>query len=360
MKIMNLILNKMSDIKNKFKKIGSLIIALVILFNITATPVALYAQEAVNTSTSFANDPTKLHSDGAGSFSATSVAGCAKGLLSSTVGGMFTSAMGKLSGNISGMFSGGGGEGGGIIGIVAEVPVKDQSVRDNTSAVTVKETGGTYTPSLDGIAHCIGNMLIEGLLQSTITWVKGGFQGNPAFIEDPARYFTDLADYELGQALNDLSGGVLCSMWDVDIRLGLLSRYRGDTTRRGRCTITDIIGNAQGFIDGNFDEGGWDAWFELTQNKYNNPYTSYLNAINMYEARVSSRNASITLELNWANGWRSEKDGNGETTTPGSVVQETVSKSLNIPAERLTFADEFDELVSELFNSLVTTIFEGF
>ncbi len=56
---------------------------------------------------------------------------------------------------------------------------------------------------------------------------------------------------------------------------------------------------------------------------------------------------------------RGDKKEGGKITTPGSLVQEQVSSYLNIPAERLTFADEFDELVDELFNSLLNKMFEG-
>jgi hypothetical protein len=357
MKMEKLILNKMFKVKNKNNKTGFVIVLFIFLFTTSIFPMSLYAQEAVNegglvgptienesiTTSKFASDPTRLRNTGANFDATAAVGSCVTGLIGSIAGNLFSNAIGSLTSSFLGQ----------------EVPVGDSTVRNNTNKVIEKETG-KYGVSMDGIAHCIGNMVIEGVLRSTISWVNNGFEGNPAFIDDPEQFFTDIADYELGRALDELSGGVLCSPWDIEIRLGLLSRYRGTNYRR-RCTLTDIINNIDNFLEGHFpsDDSAFDAWFELTQNPYNNPYSSYLNAIDEYETRVARRKSNLILELNWGNGFRSERGADGSIETPGTIIQSQVSNALNIPTERLTFADEFDELINALFDSIINNMING-
>lgn len=307
-----------------------------------------FEQQSLNTT--FASDPNSVRNTGGSINMSAGAQSCITQLLGSMLGKALSGFIGKFTSSL-----------GGLMGSKL-VPIEEKGqVLSDSMAQRAKEVGGGVRPSLDGIAFCIGNMVVEGILQSTISWVKSGFEGSPAFVENPERFFTDMADYELGQMLDSLSKGVLCSPWDIEVRLGLLNRYRGSSTRRRGCTLSDVIDNdnIEGFIDGDFNSGGWEGWLELTQNSNNNPYGSYLNAISDFDSRVYARRNTAVLELNWNGGWRSEKDSDGNTTTPGQVLQSQVEGVLGIPANKLTFADEFDELINQLFNALLKNLFSG-
>jgi len=263
------------------------------------------------------------------------VSGCVSQLIGSVIGQNLNSAINSLTSSIG------------------TVPVLD--VKQAT-----KETGGLGTPSLDGVAFCLGNAVIESILAGTIQWVQSGFNGNPVFIDDPEQFFTDVADYELGLFLDEVSNGYLCSPWDVNIRLSVLDGYYGNGDQYRGCRLTDVINNIDGFLEGNFEEGGWTGWYELTQKPLNNPYGSYRVLNDGLYSRIATRRGIVDAELGWSGGFLSLKNESGKTTTPGLLIQQSVSNKLNIPAERLTFADEFDELISALVNQFVTIAFEEF
>ena len=60
-------------------------------------------------------------------------------------------------------------------------------------------------PSWDSIAYCIVNEMITYIANSTIAWVKGGFEGNPAFVDNPGQFFQDVANMEASSFLQGRS-----------------------------------------------------------------------------------------------------------------------------------------------------------
>lgn len=238
----------------------------------------------------------------------------------------------------------------------AEVPTKDDRVRSNTGSLARKETGTPIGPvngpSLDGLAFCLVNATIEALLQGTIEWAKSGFNGNPVFVDDPEKFFTGIGDVQVGMFLDDISNGFLCSPWDVQVRLRLLKSYTSH--RAAACTLTQVVDNVEQFIAGDFEQGGWRGWFSLTQDPNNNPYGSYLLLNRTLATKVSARTGQVAAEVSWGDGFLAFKDKEtGKTTTPGYILARGLGDFLQIPRERITFADEFDELITELINQLV-------
>lgn len=234
-----------------------------------------------------------------------------------------------------------------------EVPIENKAeALKNTG---FKIAGFTVFPPLDGLGYCLANSIIESMLRSTINWVKGDFSGKPAFIDDPGQFFLDYADYQVGGALDAITGGEgdICSPWAINVKLALILSYTGESYRPN-CSLSDIVNNIEGFVDGNFEEGGWDGWFRLTQSPSNNPLGSFLLYRDKIYADLSRNNGTLSAEIGWNQGFLSVKDPElGKTTTPGVLLARAVSDTLNVPRERLTIADEFDELITELVNAMV-------
>lgn len=244
-----------------------------------------------------------------------------------------------------------------------KVPVDAPIANEQLRLLTGKEVsafkiwGHPVAPSWDAIGYCITNVMIDHITRATVEWIRSGFEGNPAFIENPEQFFTDVADIEAGIFLEELSDGALCEQFDVDIKIGLINdhtRRYGRNPYNSKCTLSDIVENVEGFVEGNFEEGGWTGWFSLTQDPANNPYGSYLMAERQLSDRISYRNNLLTLDLTWGNGFLSFKDKEtGEVTTPGKVIESQLNERLGSGTRRIEMADEFDEIVTELVNQLV-------
>lgn len=236
-----------------------------------------------------------------------------------------------------------------------EVPVSDAAQR-------VKDTGNPLggvldTPSLDGIGFCLLNATAEYVLNQTINWVKGGFNGGPLFVEDPEDFFGQMADEALGEFIGGLTDDILCKDISIQVKLALLLDYESD--KADLCTLTEVIDNVTGFMDGNFSDGGWKGWFELTQYENNNFYGSFAKQRDAYRRIEGSNKNRFTFELGWGDGFLSFKDplDPTKTTTPGRLLTYNIEQSLGIPTGRLTIADEFDELMVGIINILVETTF---
>ena len=312
-----------------------------------------------------------------GSFGLGELIGSATGAIGGTLGGVFNSTLqsilvdndSALGSSLSdyqettGQSSGGGGG--------STVPVNEDRLRSINEAIRALEvkiegyTGGEASKnigdgatSLDAIGNCLAKKTIEGILSGTIDWVNNGFNGNPAFVDDPERFFGDIADYEFGQLLDELSGGLLCSHIDASIRIDLVKDYNtqkyGSSRDRRRCTLSNQVENLEAFVNGDFNQGGWDAWIDYTSNPYSNYYGAQAQIRQDLLDRTSNSQAYAAFELEINNGYHSIRDPEtGEITTPGSMIQSQVEKRLNSPIDRLNFADEFDEILNSTINQFV-------
>jgi hypothetical protein len=212
-------------------------------------------------------------------------------------------------------------------------------------------------PSWDAIAYCLANVIITYVSDSTIAWIQSGFEGKPAFVDDPTKLFNDIADYEMSNFLETLGGGALCEPFEAYVTLGLVENYTNDFSTTGRCTLDTVEGNINSFLSG--DSFNYDTWFAMTQNPANNPYGSYLLAESEARNRISAGIGPIKTELDWGNGyfaWKAKDGPNaGKTITPGTVIQSQLEERLNLAPNRLVLAEKFDQVISSLVNYLIKT-----
>src|SRR3990167_8626588 len=82
------------------------------------------------------------------------------------------------------------------------IPVSDSALRDKEAGITVF---GFTVPGTgwDALANVIVKKLIESMVNSTVSWINNGFEGNPAYVTNPKQYFTDIAD---GVAIEFIGG----------------------------------------------------------------------------------------------------------------------------------------------------------
>ena len=267
------------------------------------------------------------------------------------------------------------------------------SIASNQTAQTTKQF------SLDGIAWMIANMIIQRIAASTISWINSGFNGSPAFITDPDTYFTNLADDAAGQfILSDPKLNFLCSPIQAKIRIALAGGYLQQPIFQ--CSLTKVGQDLDSFMN-NFENGGWDSFFQVTQNQSMNPIGAYMMSENIINDSITKKVSKLTTELNQGSGFLSykkctqynsalatlpttipggtfknadgsttvipDKDVPGspgpclkeETETPGSVIQGQLNKVLGSGSDRLNMSTQINQIVSALLSQLISQVMGG-
>ena len=269
---------------------------------------------------------------------------------------------------------------------------------------------------LDGLASALAKQIIHQMTASVVNWINSGFEGSPSFITNPGAFFLDVADQITGDFLARAGGPLtaLCSPFSIDIRIALAFKYHPSIQKRYACTLSTIIKNSKnavegatingasinGFMNGDFNQGGWPAFISLTTEPQNNMYGAYLTAESELSIRVANAQAQQRDEIGQGRGflsWRKCADvpiagvseefmgpvapggeanavgsdfmgpvneGAGqirtekvcEVQTPGSVIQGALEANVNGPLHELQLADELNEIVNALFAQLITQI----
>ena len=265
------------------------------------------------------------------------------------------------------------------------------------SALQIEQT------TIKDIAISIAKQILQQLTLSIVNWINSGFNGSPAFVTNPSQYFQNLADGIAGNFLQ--SNGALsslCSPFSLDVRIALARKQSGNLQQgRYTCTLSGAIKNAKnaaqnasqnGFIHGDFSQGGWDAFAALTGDPQNNAGGAYLEAQGDLGSQISSASNQKTNELNQGNGFLSKESctytatnnqtgqvssvspdaynanagisaygqNNGGVTykqncttqTPGSVTAGVLQKSLGVPTDELLVANDLNAIITAAFSQL--------
>lgn len=248
---------------------------------------------------------------------------------------------------------------------VLAIPTQAQWVDISTMA---KDYG------LDALAFQIVNTIIKRISASTVNWINSGFKGSPAYVTNPEAYFGNISDKVAGDYIfRNQNLNFLCGPISAKIRLALQKNYVGDNDR-WRCTLTGIGRNMDDFM-GDFEKGGWDSFFEISQRQQNNPIGAYLQAENEMMQKIANKVNIKTADLNQGSGFLSYKKCKKyynwsintptpqceieETTTPGKVVSDKLNSVLGQSEGRLQMADEINEMISALISQLTEKLIGG-
>lgn len=228
-------------------------------------------------------------------------------------------------------------------------------------AVQTKDWG------LDGLAYQASAVLLKRLTAKTVNWINNGFKGNPGYIQNPKQFFLDIGDETASRFLSQAGVNQICTPFRAQVRLALVKNYIDDNQNYS-CSLSILRNNFDAFTR-DFTQGGWEGWFEVTQNPQNNPYGTYLEARNKLAIQVGQEQNQFKEELNLSSGFLNFKrcpaggsytDTRGtfcsveeETVTPGILINDQLSKSLGSSWERLNAADEFNEIVTALITQLI-------
>lgn len=234
--------------------------------------------------------------------------------------------------------------------------------------------------TLDGLAWAAINIILEEMIRSVTAWVNAGFpSGGPAFVQDLGGFLLNIADGIAGDfILNNTNLGFMCSPFQLDIQFALTGQYLNSRDPGGyqpQCRISGILQNIQNFtinVNGqvnmqaaydsrSFAAGGWAWWMGAVEDQESNVFGAYAKAQAALSATLRNAKGEEIELLKWGQGFLSRKecDANGDNCqiiTPGQVIESQLNKALAGGQERLTVADEINELIAALFGQLVQYI----
>ena len=246
--------------------------------------------------------------------------------------------------------------------------------------------------SFNGIAFCIVNSIIQYVANSTIAWAKSGFNGNPAFIQNPEGFFQTIADQQANQFISGVAYGPnICSNFRSDLGVALSQSYGaqpnntnnngtlqlscsmagGGNPGNGGSAVAVIPAPGNGPQVGGVSSGGsaapsgyWSNW-NMTRLNENNLAGAFIQATNIMANKVQSKVNSVQTETNNNGGWLNFKkcDNNAaakkgdtstcKTVTPGNLIKSALDATLAIPKQRLVSAQKMDQIITQITNMLI-------
>jgi len=212
----------------------------------------------------------------------------------------------------------------------------------------------------DMAARAIAQAILLDMINSTVDWARSGFDGNPAYITNPRQYFTNIADGTAGEFILGSDLGFLCSPFETQIRLALQRSYAGRSNQFS-CTLTDVVDNIDDFYR-DFNTGGWDAWFVMTQTSQGNPYSAFIETRGELNRRLASElglsHSQYELNegfLSWERcpeGYEPPTGGDvclfgvpKEVATPGNVIKSQLDEVLPANLNRFINAQHLEDLI---------------
>lgn len=237
----------------------------------------------------------------------------------------------------------------GSVGVAALNPLAVPVVDVN---YTQKEVGAGPTPSWDKIGWCIANTVIQYISESTIEWIKNGFNGNPVFVDNPEKLFEDIAKDTIDVFIDSIGDGILCERFALNITMAL--RNHNQKKIPPACTLQKAMANFDRFFTG--EDFSFEMFDYVTQNPQNNYVGAYVSAQGRIAQAIADRANTTAKELDWGSGFLSWKDDEGRTVTPGKVTVEVFGKNTMLASDRLVLADELDKVLDALIEQLIKSV----
>ena len=248
-----------------------------------------------------------------------------------------------------------------------------------STVATIADEVNTYV--LEPLAFIESRDVLKKITSGVLSFVNGTANGTgaPQFVQDVRKNLQTIGDIQTNSFLSQLTSSSNSPFANA-IASSLRTSYLQDSSLAGffasaESTLNQATANVTGFLNGDWSQGGTTAWFALTTQDQNNPYTLYQMAQNQLASLVSSASAARQQELSYGNGFLSwcgstnnnlpstqtttvppatttptttpsavanpgdpctNKDGTpGTIQTPGSVIAAGLSQSLNYQNQKL-------------------------
>lgn len=255
-----------------------------------------------------------------------------------------------------------------------------QFMKGLTNQLVIKE----YV--LDPIAWVVSQQMIQGMTSSVLNFVGGSNPSNrPQFVQDLMSHLQAVGDVQFYSFYNDLTTKFGSNPFASSIASALQNSYFQNTDSIGfvskmQCTLNTASPNINGFLNGDWSQGGIQAWVALTTQDQNNPYMFYQAAKSELNAQVSDAQNSRSTQLKWGQGYLPACGGNSGGTgsaqamalaaascllqngaqqiaqTAGATIKSALDKALGAGQDKMVAADEISEVIGSLAQQLVSNV----
>jgi len=245
-----------------------------------------------------------------------------------------------------------------VTGIQTMIKSTVSAVSDvTTAASTFAQKINDYV--LQPIAFVTSGNLIKSLTAGVLKFIGGETNGTgqPQFVQNLLGHMQGVGDTQ-ARTFFDQFSTLSNSPFAPAITSSLKRNYLQNTSLAGffaknQCTLDNVSSDIVAYAQGDWSKGGWSAWFSLTTQTQNNPFTLYQDTQSQLSATVADATAARLSELNWGQGFLSwcgsdstvaaqnASDGDTSTGESSSVVGSyTYDSSVgNAPGDACTNAD---------------------
>lgn len=222
---------------------------------------------------------------------------------------------------------------------------------------------------IDPLFYQIAQQALQQMTNDILTFVNSGFDGEPAFITDLSEYLQEAEDDVAGEFIYGDELSSLCEPFQLDVRLELSEQHRKESgyveyKDQVTCTLNGYSNNMEAFLSGDFNAGGWSAWFETSLNPQNTSLGAKLaTGMKLDEKKETAKDLKLE-EYQKNDGFKDlvacdASGDNCKVTTPGNMIKDQASFALTLPGLSLLNADEMNESIGALFGNLANQALTG-
>src|SRR3989344_6143245 len=254
------------------------------------------------------------------------------------------------------------------------------------------ESINTNDTCIQSIGRLIIKMLLQKLTVSTVAWINSGFDGSPAFVQDPGKFFNDIARNEIlqfGLEINNPELFPFGKIWIKNTAAAFNNKFQDNAQYSLNKLIQETNPEYSALtFQQDFSRGGWNAWTAMTQSPANNPLGFKLLADNEIQRRLAGTTQSVAQNtrdaLQAANGFLGDqrcvepknltreqhnaalvagkKDENGniigvcqrwEYVTPGSMIAKAATDTISYPNNAYLNVQDLNDAVAAILDALL-------
>ncbi len=249
-------------------------------------------------------------------------------------------------------------------------------IRANTELTDAQRT--IADDVLDVLEKVLFESLKKKILDMVVDQIIGYIQGegSPRFITDWQGFFGDIAQGAVGDLVQGLGLGFLCSPFSLPIRLQIAASIAPVDRFKARfsCTLDQVVGNIESFY-ADFRNGGWKAYdvaWEPQNNYYGSIYLAWDSQQNLIADRlVTAANEAIAnagylgVRKCYSSASGLEVDtppggvGPGVTcsiVTPGKALGDLVGKAIGSDIDFLVNSEDLSTYIASIANALINRV----
>ena len=187
-------------------------------------------------------------------------------------------------------------------------------VKDTITAISsIATEASTYALFIDKwvlepIAFIESGRLLQAITAGVVQFVDGKVNGTgiPQFVQNLQGHLQDITDTQAFSFFSEFSSNSN-SPFASSIVASLHSSYLQLTSLGGffaanQCTLSAASPNINDFLAGNWSQGGAGAWFALTTQNQNNPFTLYQKGVSELMTLNASAVSTALNQLSWGKG----------------------------------------------------------